>query len=242
MVEELYRQKLEMEKQQEEVKKHTEDLQRQRDEMEKKNGELQKELKKKSSGVEPPRTPPRRPQYYSLPPQTRTTPGGTQVPPGQPQLDPADLPKLSPWNFDPLAVDEHVGGGIGFDGLEDFWTPVGQQPRPQQHQPQPGANRFAWLENDVRMRRGERSMLTGEYWERPVHRHGGPPRALAMFRNHHHNCLKDLKLNLMEYQCMQHHCNMVQCHCNGNNLNHKQKALMLKLPKCREMCQLHCQL
>ena len=77
MVEELHRQKLEMEKQQEEMKKHAEDLQRQRDEMEKKNEELQKELKKKSSSVEPPRTPPRRPQYYSLSPQTRPSPGGT---------------------------------------------------------------------------------------------------------------------------------------------------------------------
>ena len=75
MVEELHRQKLEMEKQQEEMKKHAEDLQRQRDEMEKKNEELQKELTEKSSSVEPPRTPPRRPQYYSLSPQTRTTPG-----------------------------------------------------------------------------------------------------------------------------------------------------------------------
>ena len=46
MVEELHRQKLEMEKQQEEMKKHAEDLQRQHDEMEKKNEELQKELKK----------------------------------------------------------------------------------------------------------------------------------------------------------------------------------------------------
>ena len=43
MVEELYRQKLEMEKQQEEMKKYAEDLQQQRDEMEKKNEELQKE-------------------------------------------------------------------------------------------------------------------------------------------------------------------------------------------------------
>ena len=68
-----------------------------------------------------------------------------------------------------------MGGGTGFDGLEDFWTPVDQQPRPQQYRPQPGADRFAWLENDVRMRPGERPMLTGEYWEQPVHRHGGPP-------------------------------------------------------------------
>ena len=70
MVEELHRQKLEMEKQKEEMKKYAEDLQRQRDEFEKKNEELQKELKKKSSSVEPPRTPPRRPQYYSLSPRT----------------------------------------------------------------------------------------------------------------------------------------------------------------------------
>ena len=173
MVEELHRQKLEMEKQQEEMKKYAEDLQRQRDEFEKKNEELQNELKKKSSSVEPPRTPPRRPQYYSLSPQTKTTPGGTQVPPGQPPLDPADLPELPPWQFDPFAVDEHVGGGTGFDGLEDFWTPVDQQP--QQHHLQPGADRFAWLDREVRMMHGERPRLTGEYWEQPVHRHGGPP-------------------------------------------------------------------
>ena len=164
MVEELHRQKLEMEKQQEEMKKHAEDLQRQRDEMEK-NGELQKELKKKSSSVEPPRTPPRRPQYYSLSPQTRTTPGGTQV-------DPIDLPELPPWQFDPFAVNEHVGGGTGFDGLEDFWTPVEQHQ--QQHRLQPEADRFAWLDREVRMMHGERPTLAGEYWERPVHRHGGP--------------------------------------------------------------------
>ena len=174
MVEELHRQKLELEKQQEEMKKYAEDLQRQRDEFEKKNEELQKELKKKSSSVEPPRTPPRRPQYYSLSPQTRTTPGGTQVPPGQPPLDVADLPELPPWQFDPFAVDEHVGGGTGFDGLEDFWTPVDQQPQ-QQHHLQPGADRFAWLDREVKMMHGERPRLTGEYWERPVHRHGGPP-------------------------------------------------------------------
>ena len=180
MVEELHRQK-----------KHAEDLQRQHDEMEKKNEELQKELKKKSSSVEPPRTPPRRPQYYSLSPQTRTTPGGTQVPPGQPPLDPIDLPELPPWQLDPFAVDEHVGGGTGFDGLEDFWTPVDQQPRPQQYRPQPGADRFAWLENDVRMRRGERPMLTGECTgsnrctDMVAHQ-----RTLAMFRNHQHNHLK----------------------------------------------------
>ena len=172
MVEELHRQKLEMEKQQEEMKKYAEDLQRQRDEFEKKNEELQKELKKKSSSVDPPRTPPRRPQYYSLSP--RTTPGGTQVPPGQPPLEVADLPELPPWQFDPFAVDEHVGGGTGFDGLEDFWTPVDQQPQ-QQHHLQPGADRFAWLDREVRMMHGERPRLTGEYWEQPVHRHGGPP-------------------------------------------------------------------
>ena len=172
MVEELHRQKLEMEKQKEEMKKYAEDLQRQRDEFEKKNEELQKELKKKSSSVEPPRTPPRRPQYYSLSP--RTTPGGTQVPPGQPPLEVADLPELPPWQFDPFAVDEHVGGGTGFDGLEDFWTPVDQQPQ-QQHHLQPGADRFAWLDREVRMMHGERPRLTGEYWEQPVHRHGGPP-------------------------------------------------------------------
>ena len=172
MVEELHRQKLEMEKQKEEMKKYAEDLQRQRDEFEKKNEELQKELKKKSSSVEPPRTPPRRPQYYSLSP--RTTPGGTQVPPGQPPLEVADLPELPPWQFDPFAVDEHVGGGTGFDGLEDFWTPVEQQPQ-QQHHLQPGADRFAWLDREVRMMHGERPRLTGEYWEQPVHRHGGPP-------------------------------------------------------------------
>ena len=168
MVEELHRQK-----------KHAEDLQRQHDEMEKKNEELQKELKKKSSSVEPPRTPPRRPQYYSLSPQTRITPGGTQVPPGQPPLDPADLPELPPWQFDPRAVNEHVGGGTGFDGLEDFWTPVDQQQQQQQqqqqHRPEPRADRFSWLEREVRMMHGERPALTGEYWERPVHRHGGPP-------------------------------------------------------------------
>ena len=174
MVEELHRQRLEMEKQQEEMKKYAGDLQRQRDEFEKKNEELQKELKKKSSSVEPPRTPPRRPQYYSLSPQTRTTPGGTQVPPGQPPLDSADVPELPPWQFDPFAVDERVGGGTGFDGLEDFWTPVEQQPQ-QQHRPQPGADRFAWLGREVRMMHGERPRLTGEYWERPVYRHGGPP-------------------------------------------------------------------
>ena len=172
MVEELHRQKLEMEKQKEEMKKYAEDLQRQRDEFEKKNEELQKELKKKSSSVEPPRTPPRRPQYYSLSP--RTTPGGTQVPPGQPPREVADLPELPPWQFDPFAVDEHVGGGTGFDGLEDFWTPVDQQPQ-QQHHLQPGADRFAWLDREVRMMHGERPRLTGEYWEQPVHRHGGPP-------------------------------------------------------------------
>jgi hypothetical protein len=172
MVEELHRQKLEMEKQQEEMKKYAEDLQRQRDEFEKKNEELQKELKKKSSCVDPPRTPPRRPQYYSLSP--RTTPGGTQVPPGQPPMEVADLPELPPWQFDPFAVDEHVGGGTGFDGLEDFWTPVDQQPQ-QQHHLQPGADRFAWLDREVRMMHGERPRLTGEYWEQPVHRHGGPP-------------------------------------------------------------------
>ena len=172
MVEELHRQKLEMEKQQAEMKKYAEDLQRQRDEFEKKNEELQKELKKKSSSVDPPRTPPRRPQYYSLSP--RTTPGGTQVPPGQPPLEVAELPELPPWQFDPFAVDEHVGGGTGFDGLEDFWTPVEQQPQ-QQHRPRHGADRFAWLDREVRMMHGERPRLTGEYWEQPVHRHGGPP-------------------------------------------------------------------
>ena len=83
-----------------------------------------------------------------------------QVPPGQPPLDPTNLPELPPWQFDPFAVDEHVDGGTGFDGLEDFWTPADQQPRPQQHRHQPGADRLAWLENDVRMRRGERPILT----------------------------------------------------------------------------------
>ena len=53
-----------------------------------------------------------------------------------------------------------------------------------------------------------------------------------MFRNHHHNRLKDLELDLMGYQRMQHQCTMVQCHCNGSNLNHKQKVLMVKLPRC----------
>ena len=171
MVEELHRQKLEMEKRHEEMKRQAEDLQRQRDEMAKKNEMLQEELKKKSSSVEPPRTPPRRPQYYSMSPQTRTTPGGTQVPPGQPPLDPTGLPDLPPWQFDPFAVDEHAASGAGFDGLEDFWTPVEQQ----QRHPQPGADRLAWLEREVRMMRGERPPVGGEYWERKVHRDGGPP-------------------------------------------------------------------
>ena len=60
-------------------------------------------------------------------------------------------------------------------------------------------------------------------------------RTWAMFRNHHHNHLKDLELDLMEYQCMQHQCNMVQCHCNGNNLDRKQKVLMVKLPRLRNV-------
>ena len=102
MVEELHRQKLEMEKRHEEMKRQAEDLQRQRDEMAKKSEELakknemlQEELKKKSSSVEPPMTPPRRPQYYSMSPRTRTTPGGTQVPPGQPPMDPTGLPDFA---------------------------------------------------------------------------------------------------------------------------------------------------
>ena len=229
MVEELHRQKLEMEKQQAEMKKYAEDLQRQRDEFEKQADELKKELKKKSSSVDPPRTPPRRPQYYSLSP--RTTPGGTQVPPGKLPLEAAELPELPPWQFDPFAVDEHVGGGTGFDGLEDFWTPVEQQQ--QQHRPQHGADRFACLDREVRMMHGERPRLTGEYWEQPVHRYGGPPADFGyMSRNHHHNHLKDMEMDLVLYQCMQRQCNMVQCHCNGNNLNHKQKVLMVKLLKC----------
>ena len=57
-------------------------------------------------------------------------------------------------------------------------------------------------------------------------------RILVMFRNHHHNRLKDMELDLLVYQCLQHQCNMVQCHCNGNNLNHKQKVLMVKLLRC----------
>ena len=151
MVEELHRQKLEMEKRHEEMKRQAEDLQRQRDEMAKKSEELakknemlQEELKKKSSSVEPPRTPPRRPQYYSMSPRTRTTPGGTQVPPGQPPMDPTGLPDLPPWQFDPFAVDEHVASGQGFDGLEDFWTPVDQQ------------QQMKWLDREAKMMRGDR--------------------------------------------------------------------------------------
>ena len=49
-----------------------------------------------------------------------------------------------------------------------------QQPQ-RQHRPQPGADRFAWLDREVRMMHGERPRLTGEYWEQPVHRYGGPP-------------------------------------------------------------------
>eukprot|EP00435_Cladocopium_sp_Y103_P057418 s652_g19.t1 len=55
MLEELHRQK-----QHKDMKKQAEDLQRQRDEMAKQNEKLHAELKKKSSNVDPPRTPPRR--------------------------------------------------------------------------------------------------------------------------------------------------------------------------------------
>ena len=53
-------------------------------------------------------------------------------------------------------------------------------------------------------------------------------RILDMFLNHHHH-LKDMNLDVMVCQGMQHQCRMVQCHCSGNYLNNKYEVLMVKL-------------
>ena len=49
-----------------------------------------------------------------------------------------------------------------------------------------------------------------------------------MFLNHRHH-LKDMNLDVMVCQCMQHQCKVVQCHYNGKYLNNKYEVLMLKL-------------
>ena len=150
----------------------------------------------KRKDVEPPRTPPR-PQYYSISsPQLRTTPGGTQIPPGNPPPEPMDFSELPPWGFDPFATDDgHMGGGTGLEGLEDFWTPAGQQQGlaggvQQQHQwGQPEVDRFAWLDCEVKRLRGDGPPLVSDYWGLPVQRDGRPAASFACKFHNHHQCL-----------------------------------------------------
>ena len=81
-----------------------------------------------------------------------------------------DFSELPPWSFDPFETDAgHMGGGTGLEGLEDFWTPAGQQQglaggvQQQQQWGQPEVDRFAWLEREVKRLRGDGPPLASGY-------------------------------------------------------------------------------